>query len=121
MSTQCLLERPAVLARLRARRAILRPPPRMNLSDWADAFRVVPRKTSATPGRWRSNLQPVGIGIVNAVSHPEVTTVTGMLGTQLTKSEVLLNVFGYFAALDPGPILLVQPTQASAESFSKER
>src|SRR5215204_2110111 len=77
MSTQCLLERPAVLARLRARRAILRPPPRMNLSDWADAFRVVPRKTSATPGRWRSNLQPVGIGIVNAVSHPEVTTGPG--------------------------------------------
>jgi phage terminase large subunit GpA-like protein len=44
-----------------------------------------------------------------------------MTCTQLLKTAFLENVFGYFAHLDPCPILLLQPKEEAAEDFSKER
>ena len=48
-------------------------------------------------------------------------TISVMAATQVVKTEFLINVAGYHVALDPSSVLFVQPTQASAESFSKER
>ena len=58
---------------------------------------------------------------MRAVTEPGVRTITVMTCTQLLKSSVLENVFGFFAHLDPAPMLLVQPKDAAAEAFSKER
>jgi len=58
---------------------------------------------------------------MNAVTERDTHTVSIMAGTQLVKSEVLINVAGYFICQDPSAILFVQPTQTAAESFSKER
>jgi phage terminase large subunit GpA-like protein len=35
------------------------------------------------------------------------------------KTALLENLFGYFAHLDPCPILLLQPKEEAAEQFSK--
>lgn len=56
-----------------------------------------------------------------APTEPGVHTVTVMVCTQLMKTALLENVFGYHAHLDPCPILLVQPKDEAAEAFSKER
>ena len=56
-----------------------------------------------------------------AVTEPGVHVVTVMCCTQLMKTALLENVFGYFAHLDPCPMLLLQPKEAAAEQFSKER
>jgi len=56
-----------------------------------------------------------------AVTEPGVHTITTMVCTQLTKTALLENVFGFFAHLDPCPILLLQPKEDAAEQFSKER
>lgn len=56
-----------------------------------------------------------------AVTEPGVVTISVMVATQLLKTTLLENVFGYHAHLDPGPILLVQPKDDAAEAFSKER
>jgi len=56
-----------------------------------------------------------------AVTEPGVHIVTVMCCTQLMKTALLENVFGYFAHLDPCPMLLLQPKEAAAEQFSKER
>lgn len=58
---------------------------------------------------------------MQAVTEPGVHTITCMVATQLLKTAFLENVFGYFAHLDPCPILLLQPKEAAAEQFSKER
>ena len=44
-----------------------------------------------------------------------------MAGSQLGKSEVLLNVIGYHIDQDPAPILMIQPTESMAQAFSKDR
>jgi phage terminase large subunit GpA-like protein len=56
-----------------------------------------------------------------AVTEPGVHKITGMVCTQLMKTAMIENTLGYFAHLDPGPILIVQPKEDAAEQFSKER
>jgi phage terminase large subunit GpA-like protein len=108
-------------AALRAARAILRPPPNVSVIEWADKYRFVAAKTSATPGKWRTSVQPAAYGPMAAVFESDTHTVSIMAGTQIIKSETLLNVCGYFIQVDPSAILFVQPTQGAAESFAKER
>lgn len=56
-----------------------------------------------------------------AVTEPGVHVITVMVSTQLLKTALLENTFGYFAHLDPCPMLLLQPKEDAAEQFSKER
>jgi len=39
----------------------------------------------------------------------------------MLKTETILNGIGYFAHLDPGPMLVLQTRDADAKAFSKER
>ena len=56
-----------------------------------------------------------------SVTEPGVRIMTAMVSTQLLKTALLENIFGYHAHIDPCPILLVQPKEDAAEAFSKER
>ena len=100
---------------------ILKAPPKLNLIEWADQFRLVSAKTSASPGRWKTSAQPCAYGPMAAVLRHDTHTVTVMAGTQIIKTEFLINAASYYIAQDPSAILFVQPTQSAAENFSKER
>ena len=63
----------------------------------------------------------VARGPMLAVTEPGVHTITAQVATQLLKTSLLENVFGYHAHLDPCPMLLVQPKEDAATQFSKER
>jgi phage terminase large subunit GpA-like protein len=56
-----------------------------------------------------------------AITEPGVHIVTVMVATQLLKTSLIENTVGYFAHLDPAPMLLVQPKDDAAQQFSKER
>lgn len=100
---------------------ICRPISRLTGSEWADKYRVVPPGTSPEPGPWRSERTPYAIEPVNACTDRETETVVLMFSSQLGKSELLLNVIGYYASQEPAPQLMLQPTVEMAEAFSKER
>ncbi|PZU71663.1 MAG: terminase [Brevundimonas sp.] len=106
--------------RLTARKAAT-PPPRLSLPEWADEFRHLAPEAGSTSGKWRTSTVEIGRGPMMAVTEPGVETLSGMVSTQLLKTALLENIFGYFAHLDPCPILLVQPKDDAAEAFSKER
>lgn len=57
------------------------------------------------------------LAITDALTH----TITVQAGTQIVKSELLINAACYYIHQDPASILFVQPTQSLAEDFSKER
>lgn len=44
-----------------------------------------------------------------------------MSSAQVGKTEWLLNIIGYYMDYDPSPMLLLQPTLAMSEAFSKDR
>ena len=79
-----------LLARARKARRALAPPPKLSLIEWADSYRQVAARTSATPGQWRTSTQPAAYGPMAAISEPDTHTVSIMAGTQILKSEVLL-------------------------------
>lgn len=108
----------------RLQRAVLRslaPPPRISVPEWADKFRKLAKEAGSTSGDWHTSTVEVARGVMLAVTEPGVHVVTAMVSTQLLKTALLENVFGYFAHLDPCPMLLLQPKEAAAEQFSKER
>lgn len=88
---------------------------------WADRYRKLAKEAGSTSGNWSTATVEVARGPMLAVTEPGVHVITTMVSTQLLKTALLENVFGYFAHLDPCPILLLQPKEDAAEQFSKER
>jgi hypothetical protein len=121
LSNLHMSEEEAIDARLRQSLLLLRPPPKLTLIEWADQSRYVAARTSASPGRWKTIAQPCAFGPMAAVTRQDTHTITIMAATQVIKTELLINIYGYFIAQDPSMILFVQPTQMKAEEFSKER
>lgn len=102
-------------------RAGCTPKTRLTVSEWADKYRVVPPGTSPEPGAWRTDRVPYLREILDAVSDPTVERICVMAASQVAKSEIILNVIGYYAHQEPSPILLVQSTEIAMRGFSKER
>jgi phage terminase large subunit GpA-like protein len=97
------------------------PPPKLTVSQWADAHRRLSSESSAEPGQWRTDRAPYQRGIMDALNDPHVETIIVMSSAQVGKTELLLNVIGYHIDYDPAPIMLVQPTLELAQAFSKDR
>lgn len=96
-------------------------PPDMTVSEWADAFRVLSPESSAERGRWRTDRAPYQREIMNSIGDPRVERVVVKSSAQIGKTEILLNVIGYYMDYDPAPMLYIQPTEDMAESFAKDR
>lgn len=91
------------------------------MPDWADRFRKLAKEAGNTSGNWLTSTVEVARGPMLAVTEPGVRIITAMTCTQLLKTSLLENTFGYFAHLDPCAMLLVQPKEQAAEAFSRER
>jgi len=96
-------------------------PPKMLVSEWADTYRFLSAESSAEAGRWRTSRAEYQREMMNAVSDPKVRKVVLHTSAQIGKSEILNNVLGYYMDYDPAPIMLIQPTEAVMESYSKDR
>lgn len=92
------------------------PPPRINVPDWADRYRKLKNGS-----RWSTATAEIARGPMLAVTEPGVHVITVMVCTQLLKTSLLENTFGFHAHLDPCDMLMVQPKDDAAEQFSKER
>ena len=100
---------------------VLKPPPEMTLSEWADQFARLPAGTSAEPGRWRIQNMPYQREIMDAITDIAVKKVVIMSAAQIGKTAMIINVIGYYVHYDPSPIMVIQPTIDMAEKFSKEK
>lgn len=101
--------------------ALLKPPPDMTLSEWADTYRVLSAESSAEPGRWHTDKAPYQKEIMDAIGDAKTRRIVIKSGSQLGKTELLLNILGYFMDYAPAPILVMQPTLEMGQTFSKDR
>ncbi len=97
------------------------PPPKLKVSEWAELKRVLPETSGARGGRWRNEVAPYIVGIMDAVHETGVKKIALMKAAQCGGSESLQNIIGYFIEYDACPILFVHPTAMVAEEWSKER
>lgn len=99
----------------------LKPPPKLTISEWADWFRQMSPEASAGTGRWHTDNAPYQREIMDAIGNPHVRMVVFKSSSQVGKTEVLLNVLGYYIDYNPAPILVLQPTVEMGQTFSKDR
>ena len=100
---------------------VFRPPKKQTVSEWADQNRILATEGSAEPGRWRTSRAPYQREIMDSFTQPGVWQIVVMASAQTGKSECINNMLGYVIDNDPGPILYIQPTDATAEDYSKRR
>ena len=100
---------------------IVEPPPNRTADEWADACRILP-EGSPEPGPWRTDRVPYTRDIYRAFSDPRYTTIVGVMGAQMSKTELLLNVLGHRFTDGPYvPALDIGPTEKQVRSMSNDR
>lgn len=112
----------AVSAIRQARAAGLRPDAQLLVSEWADRYRQLPKKSSAEPGPWRTSRTPYLREIMDCWSSTsDVEEIVFMKAAQVGGTEAILNAIGYVIDHAPGPAMIVQPTVDLAKRFSRQR
>ncbi len=100
---------------------LLRPPPKLTASEWANMHVVLSTEDSAEPGKYSTDRAPYQKEMLDAVSNPDVSDVVYMTGSQIGKTQLIKNILGYFIDFYPSPIMFMVPTLDLAKEFSKTR
>ena len=99
---------------------IVEPAPDMTVAEWADKYRWIIHGT-AFPGKWSTDFTPYMRECMEVISDPFIRKVTLMFSSQIGKTELLLNIIGYYIHLSPSYMMIVYPTGDAAKKFAKER
>lgn len=103
-------------------RARLHLPPKLTLSEWADAYRYISPEAAAQPGQWKTDRVPYLREIMDTISGREYQDITIVKCSQSAGTEALLNAAGFYMDQEPSSILVIQPNvKPMAEAFSKSR
>jgi phage terminase large subunit GpA-like protein len=99
---------------------LFRPPPKVTVTEWAEAHRILSTESSSTAGIYRSDVAPYQRDMMNAVNIPGVEKITYFTAGQIGKSLCLENILAYFCVEDPCPIIVVWPTEKVAKDWSAD-
>lgn len=97
----------------------LKPDPYVDLVDWSNTFRFLPRESSREPGRYRTSRTPWVEEILRELSPQSPTTeVVAVKPTQFGFTELANNFLFAVAHLYPGPCQFAMPTEGLVEDHS---
>lgn len=101
--------------------ALFAPPLRLNVAEWAELYREIPRGTSAEPGRWRNSRLPYLTEPMQSFTDNEASETVILMARQVGKTETLINAICYFIDVDPCNVLVKYPSLDSAKKFSQKK
>ena len=83
----------------------------------------VPRadESSNLSGKWSNAVTPYLTGIMDAFNHPHIREIYLCKGSQLGGTEALINMLGYIISEDPGPTMIVYPSDDLAKDISNDK
>jgi phage terminase large subunit GpA-like protein len=96
------------------------PRPQMEIWRWAELYRILGKDITAKPGRYRLSTAPYQKEPQDSFRDPDVIATVLYWASRLGKTEIVMNGIGYTIAHDPQSILVVYPTEDSAEKWSKK-
>lgn len=100
----------------------LMPIPLMTVSEWSDTYRMLTSTSSAEPGKFRTVRVPYIEEIADHLGKTsDVWKIAVIKGAQLGFTELGNNFVGYVMHLNPGPIIMVMPTDAAVKKNSRTR
>lgn len=100
---------------------VLKQPPLVDVAEWADTYRVLDSTSSKKVGKFETAFTKYMMEIYKEITKGDTKQFSLMMASQLAKSELIINIILRYVHLDPCPMLIVQPTDEMARSFSKER
>lgn len=99
----------------------LRPPARIDVSDWAAKYRHFP-EDSAYPGKYQADRAPYLAEIMDALSpHHPAAEVSIIKCAQSGGSVAGENWIGFISDVAPGPLMYVQATITAAKDWLAEK
>lgn len=108
---------PTPLDRTEARaRLLLRPPPRLPLSQWLEENIRLPPTVTALPGRlqlWEYQKE-----IADCISDPTFERVTMLKAARLGFTTLLVGAVGHFVVNEPSAILCLLPVEGDCRDFA---
>lgn len=103
-------------------REFMTPPPRLTVTAWAVQNRFLGPSESAEPGQYRIDRTPYAQEPQDCMSaRSPVEEVVLMWAAQTSKTTVMLNCLGASIGTNPGPIMIVWPTNTVAKRNSRQR
>lgn len=100
----------------------LRPIPLMTVSQWSDQYRMLTSASASEPGKFRTVRVPYMEEIADHLGKTsDVWKIVVMKGAQLGFTEMGNNWIGYIMHLNPGPVIMVMPTDAAVKKNSRTR
>lgn len=98
------------------------PPPRLTVTEWAEQHRKLGGTESAEPGPYRVSRTPYARKPQDCMSaRSTVEEVVLMWAAQTSKTTVMLNCIGASIGTNPGPMMIVWPTNTVAKRNSRQR
>jgi len=82
---------------------------------------VLSAESASEAGQWRTSRAPYQKEIMDTINDHRIHTIVFMKSAQVGATEILNNIVGYFIDQDPSPTLVLQPTLAMAQAWSKDR
>lgn len=96
------------------------PPPKVKISEWADTYRKLSPEASSSPGQWHT--ADYQKDVMDAIIDPDIEKIVLMWSSQVGKTEIELNIAGYYIHQDPAPIMVVLPSKDPlAKDWSRDR
>lgn len=93
---------------------VLRPRVRVRVSVWAEKNRILP-DGNAIPGPWRNSVTPYLVEIMDAFSDEVIEEIVFVKPTQVGGTSAMENMLGSLIDQDPGPTMVVYPSDDLAE------
>lgn len=97
------------------------PPPRLQVSEWADRYAYLPRQGNAEPGKYRLKRIPYQAAMLDDGCDGTIIEFVWIIASQLGKTLCIILMVEYYMHQDPSAILVVYPTIDSAKAWSKEK
>lgn len=100
---------------------LLKPPEELTVSEWAGKYRQLDERSSSMPGKWKNEMTPYLVGIMDEFNNYQTEKIVFCKCTQLGGTEALNNMICFSVAQDPAPMMIVYPTSELADSVVEQR
>ncbi len=92
----------------------------ITVSEWAERYRVLDDSSNIS-GKWSNAVTPYLVGIMDTFNDPHIREIYLCKGAQLGGTEALINMLGYIVSEDPGPTMIVYPSDDLAKDISNDK
>ena len=100
----------------------IKPDPYIDLVEWSNTYRRLPKESSVEPGRYRTSRTPYVEEILKELSPQSPTQeVVFVKPTQIGASELGNNFLFAIAHRYPGPAMMAMPTDDMVKKHSKKK